>query len=106
MSNLIRIKISRTEGEFEYIDSLIQKMGRQDFNKYLQTELRRLANTYRACPHCITTAQGDKIERIVRIDEGTHFYLSMLSSQMKKGPYIGCVADELVITPLLLPGMA
>lgn len=106
MSNLIRIKIFRTEGEFEYIDGLIQKMGRQDFNKYLQTELRKLANTYRGCPNCITTAKGDKIERVVRVDEGTHFALSKLSLQMRKGHCIGSVADELVITPLLLPGMA
>lgn len=96
-----RIAISRTPGEFNYIDNVIIETTGQDFNKYLRSKIRKLAKQFCECETCITPAKGDRVTRAVCIDADLYEALLVISGKMQKP--VNSIIDDFFIAPLLLP---
>lgn len=99
MRNDTRIRIQRTEGEWEEIISLI---GSPDLNRYLQKEIEKLRKKFTECRECVTCAAGDKIEKCHYTKDESYDFLNEVARIMKKP--VSTVVDELIINPLLTRG--
>lgn len=99
MRNDTRIRIQRTEGEWEEIISLI---GSPDLNRYLQKEIEKLRKKFNECPGCVTCASGNKIEKCHYTKDESYDFLNEVAQIMKKP--VSTVVDELIINPLLTRG--
>lgn len=100
---LKRISISRTPGEFNYLDNAITEMTGQDFRRYLQSKVRKLAKEFTECKNCITPAEGgEKITREICIEADVYENLIVLSKLMDRP--VNSIINEFFIAPLLRPG--
>lgn len=91
-----RIKISRTEGEWEEI---LQYVPKSDLNIFLKKEIEKLRKRYQTCTECVTVAEGKRVCKFHYPDQDSHDFLNQLSEIMKKP--ISTVVDELIINPIL-----
>ncbi len=96
-----RIKIYRTEGEFEEMNLKIKSSGKTDLNYYLRSEIYKLERNFEKSPTTLTAASGEKVYKVHYIEEKSYQILLKLSIIMKKP--ISSIVDELIISPLLTP---
>lgn len=96
-----RIALTRTQGEWEAIDKIL-KENKSEFHSYLRRESSRLRNAAKECLACVTPAGGPKKQR--RHNIPTDIYNDLLEIARLAGKEVGDVLDELLLTPLLLPG--
>lgn len=99
MRNDNRIRIQRTEGEWEEVFSQI---GSPDLNRYLQKEIEKLRKKFTECKECVTYAEGAKIEKCHYTKDDSYEFLNEVAKIMKKP--VSTVVDELIINPLLTRG--
>lgn len=95
-----RIKIYRTETEFEALDKRVKELGKPDLNSYLRSEIYKLEKEIKRCPNCITEAKGgEKKERVHYIPDDTYATLLIISRRMNK--HVATIIDDFIIAPLL-----
>lgn len=93
------ITISRTEGEWERIQQIIDSMGKKDLSAFIQSEAQKLISAYRGCPKCLTPAHGGKSIRQPWLSVHIIQDLEQIATVMKKP--LASVIQEFIIAPLL-----
>jgi hypothetical protein len=93
------INISRTEGEWEYIQKKVRQLGKTTLNSYIIAEIHRLKTEFEDCRECITPASGRKITKRPEVHISALNDLIEISVLMDKP--ISAVINELIIVPLL-----
>lgn len=93
------IFLIKTEGEWDAIEVSIKKMGRKNFNKFIRTEVNKLAKAYSECPDCITKASGEQKIKRPKIPMESYVKIEMIAKKMNVA--VSTVIDILIIHPLL-----
>jgi hypothetical protein len=97
-----KLYLQLTKGEWDLIEVKVKKLGKSDIHSFLRCELSRFTTMYKACPPCISPADGPLIKIRHHIPEEQLEALLWISEIT--GRPISTIVMQLFIMPLLQPG--
>ena len=95
-----RIKVTKTQAEWDLLNQRVKESGKRDFNTFMYVKLRELNTKFNQCPECVTVANGGvKIEKVHYISPDVYKTLTLIAFKMGVSP--STVVDKIILTPLL-----
>lgn len=96
-----RIKITKTQGEWEAIDAYLADEINREWSIFWRKKMASLVEAYKKCPNCVVPATGEKIHRFVEIPEAQ--YQLLLSMSLTHNTSMSDIADKFALLPILHP---
>lgn len=97
----LKVRVNKTEGEWEIINQKIKSSGKRDFNTFMQSRLSEIATRFNNSPESITNAAGRRIEKCHYVNPDIYKTLKLISFKMQISE--STVVDKLIINPILHP---